>query len=59
MLFSLGPSKLSPTFDPLRLLFVLEPPEVEAFGLTGTPNELTVKDAERLQKRKNLVKFQF
>ena len=38
--------------DPRLELVVLEPPDVVALGLTGTPNELTVNEAERLKKEK-------
>ena len=55
MLVSLGPRKLRPTFEPLRLFVVLDPPEVDAFGLTGTPNELTVNEAERLKRERNFL----
>ena len=48
------PRRLSPTLDPRLELLVLDPPEVvaAAFGLTGTPRELTVSEADRLEKKK-------
>jgi hypothetical protein len=47
-------SRLSPTFDPRLELLLLEPPlEVVAFGFTGTPNEFTVNDADRLKNNNN------
>jgi hypothetical protein len=40
---------LRPTFEPRLEPALLDPPELDAFGLTGTPSELTVSEAERLQ----------
>ncbi len=49
------PSRLIPTRDPLLellLLLLLDAPEDvdDALGLTGTPRELTVSDADRLKR---------
>jgi len=37
--------------EPLLELLLLDPPDDDAFGLTGTPNELTVREADRLEEK--------